>query len=72
MNCPICQQAKVKVVDSRDIQDYDATKSYPVIDRASRLGIDRGIVRERRCGNCNSRLFTHETVIHVEKWRPRR
>ena len=46
MNCPYCSHPKDKVVDSRDIQDYDATKSYPVIDRAIRLGIDRGIVRE--------------------------
>ena len=65
--CPLCNHS-LRVTNSRDIGNlYAKHHKDRCIREAHDQGITQGIIRERRCDNCNAVLFTQEVVIHLEK-----
>lgn len=64
--CPLCAHS-LRVTNSRDIGNLHANHHKDrSIREAHAQGITQGIIRERRCDNCNALLYTQEVMFHLE------
>ena len=72
MKCPACN-SKMQVADTRELSDHlENDHAFGCVKYGLASGEKRGIVRERRCPNCNETVYTKEVVIHVKELNPTR
>jgi len=70
--CHLCGH-RMQVADTRELsENLDNSHAFGCVKYGLAAGEKRGIVRERRCPNCNETVYTREVVIHIKERNPTR
>lgn len=65
--CHLCG-SRMQVADTRELSDHlENDHAFGCVKYGLASGEKRGIVRERRCPNCNETVYTVETITHIKE-----